>query len=113
MADPRSAAWTEYDDETLVLLLDAFHEAAVMDRDADGMLQQLARKLHGLYRSAVAENKRIQTPDPVKRRPRLTPWQRIVQAADRGTGLRLSAEDVSRLEKTAPGRRRRSCSSTS
>jgi hypothetical protein len=30
-------------------------------------------------------------------KPRLTPWQRIAQAAKRGTGLRLSADEVFRL----------------
>lgn len=30
-------------------------------------------------------------------RRKLTPWQRIMRASERGTGLRLSAEDVWRL----------------
>jgi hypothetical protein len=30
-------------------------------------------------------------------RPCLTPWQRIARAAKRDTGLRLSADEVSRL----------------
>jgi hypothetical protein len=30
-------------------------------------------------------------------KPRLTPWQRIARAAQRGTGLRLSADEVFRL----------------
>lgn len=30
-------------------------------------------------------------------RKRKTPWQRIKNAADRGTGLRLSPDDVRRL----------------
>lgn len=42
--------------------------------------------------------------DPTKhatacRRRRKTPWERIVCAADRGTGLRLSADDVLRLSR--------------
>jgi hypothetical protein len=30
-------------------------------------------------------------------KPRLTPWQRIARAAQRDTGLRLSADEVFRL----------------
>ena len=38
-----------------------------------------------------------QNRDRAARLRRMTPWQRIRRAANRGTGLRLSTEDIQRL----------------
>jgi len=37
--------------------------------------------------------------DMTKQRRRRTPWDRIIRAADAGTGLRLTAEDVRQLSR--------------
>lgn len=34
---------------------------------------------------------------PAARRKNLTPWQRIMRATNRGTGLRLSADEIGQL----------------